>query len=145
MDVKTAFLYGVIEEEVYIEQPEGFVVHGSDSHVCRLKKALYGLQQAPRAWYSRIDNYLQKLGFTKSEANSNLYFKVVRNLPPILVLYVDDLSLTGDEHQIARCKMELTSEFKMKDLGLMHYFLGLEVWREQMRFSYLKENTQLMS
>ena len=129
MDVKTAFLNGVIKEEVYIEQPEGFVVHDSDSHVCRLKKALYGLKQAPRAWYSRIDSYLQRLGFTKSEADFNLYFKVVGNLPLILVLYVDDLFLTGDEHQIARCKRELTSEFEMKDLGPMHYFLGLEVWQ----------------
>ena len=98
MDVKTAFLNGVIEEEVYIEQPEGFIVHGSDSHVCRLKKALYGLKEAPRAWYSRIDSYLQRLDFTKSEADSNLYFKVVGNLPLILVLYFDDFFLTSDEH-----------------------------------------------
>ena len=69
------------------------------------------------------------MGFTKSEADSNLYFKVVGNLPLILVLYVDDLFLTGDEHQIARCKRELTSKFEMKDLGLMHYFIGLEVWQ----------------
>jgi hypothetical protein len=58
MDVKTTFLNGLIEEEVYIEQPQGFEVHGRDSHVCRLKKALFGLKQAPRAWYSRIDTYL---------------------------------------------------------------------------------------
>ena len=125
MDVKIAFLNGVIEEEVYIEQPEGFLVHVSDSHVCRLKKALYGLKEPLRAWHSRIDCYLYRLGFTKSEADSNLYFKVVGNLPLILVLYVDDLFLTGDEHQIARCKRELTYELEMKDLGLMHYFLGL--------------------
>ena len=90
---------------------------------------MYGLKQAPRAWYSRINNYLQRLGFTRSEADSNLYFKVVGNLPLIQVLYVDDLFLTGDEHQIARCKRELTFEFELKDLGLMHYFLGLEVWQ----------------
>ena len=58
MDVKTSFLNGEVEEEVYIQQPEGFVVHGKESHVCKLKKALYGLKQAPRAWYSRIDSYL---------------------------------------------------------------------------------------
>ena len=58
MDVKTAFLNGQIEEEVYIEQPKGFELHGRESHVCKLKKALYGLKQAPRAWYSRIDSYL---------------------------------------------------------------------------------------
>ena len=74
-----------------------------------------------------IDSYLQRLVFTKSEADSNLYFKVVGNLPLIQVLYVDDLFLTGDENQIAWCKRELTFEFEMKDLGLMHYFLGLDV------------------
>ena len=120
--MKTAFLNGIIEEEVYIEQLEGFIVHGADTHVCRLKKALYGLKQALGAWYSRIDSYLQRVGFTNSDADSNLYFKVVGNLPLILVFYVDDLFLIGDEHQIARCKRELTSEFETKDLGLMHYF-----------------------
>ena len=77
MDVKTTFLYGEIEEEVYIEQPEGFELHGRESHVCKLKKALYGLKQAPKAWYARIDNYLRSLGFSKSIVDSNLYIKVV--------------------------------------------------------------------
>ena len=77
MDVKTAFLNGEIAEQVYIEQPDGFVIHGKDSHVCKLKKSLYGLKQAPGAWYARIYSYLQKMGFLKSDADSNLYFKVV--------------------------------------------------------------------
>ena len=64
----------------------------------------------------------QRLGFTKSDADSNMYFKVMENYPLILVLYVDDLFLTGAKHQTTRCKRELTSEFEMKDLGLMHYF-----------------------
>ena len=100
MDVKTAFLHGAIKEEVYVEQPLGFEVQDRDTHVCRLKKSLYGLKQAPRAWYERIDSYLMKLGFTRS------------NVEPLI-------------HQ---CKRELAAEFEMKDLGLMHYFLGLEVW-----------------
>jgi hypothetical protein len=129
MDVKTTFLNGVIEEEVYIEQPQGFVIHGKESHVCKLKKALYGLKQAPRAWYARIDGYLMSLGFTKSDVDPNLYYKVENGFPLILVLYVDDLFLTGDEKLIVGCKRELASEFEMKDLGLMHYFLGLEVWQ----------------
>ena len=127
MDVKTSFLNGEIEEEVYIEQPEGFELHGRESHVCKLKKALYGLKQAPRAWYARIDSYLQGLGFSKSIVDSNLYIKVVQNQPLILVLYVDDLFLTGEEHLINKCKRELATKFEMKDLGLLHYFLGLEV------------------
>jgi hypothetical protein len=133
MDVKTAFLNGVIEEEVYIEQPQGFEVEDRKSHVCRLKKALYGLKQAPRAWYGCIDSFLTSLGFTKSKADSNLYFKIMDNEPVILLLYVDDLFLTGEEKLIAECKRRLASEFEMKDLGLMHYFLGLEVWQSPER------------
>ena len=79
MDVKTAFLNGIIEEEVYIEQPEGFIVHKKDSHVCKPRKALYGLKQAPRARYGRIDKYLINLGFTKIDADPNLYYKIVDN------------------------------------------------------------------
>lgn len=97
MDVKTAFLNGIIEEEVYIEQVEGFVVHGKESHMCRLKKALYGLKQAPRASYSRIDDYLLSLDYTKSDADPNLYYKVASDRSLILVLYVDDLFLTRVE------------------------------------------------
>eukprot|EP00253_Pinus_taeda_P014573 PITA_14573 len=134
MDVKTAFLHGSTKEEVYVEQPEGFEIHNRESHVRRLKKALYGLKQAARAWYERIDNYLMKLGFTRSEADPNLYFKVEDDKPLILVLYVDDLFLTGADPLIHKCKRELAFEFKMKDLGLMDYFLGLEVWQKQGEF-----------
>jgi hypothetical protein len=129
MDVKTAFLNGQVEEEVYIEHTEGFVVHRKESHVCKLKKALYGMKQAPRAWYARTDSYLQSLGFCKSAVDPNLYFKLIENCPLILVLYVDDLFLTGEEQLIVQGERELTSEFEMKDIGLMHYFLGLEVWQ----------------
>ena len=114
----------------------GFKVQDQDTHVCRLKKALYGLKKAPRAWYERIDSYLMKLGFTRSNANPNLYFKVDMEKPLILVLYVDDLFLIGVEPLIHQIKRELVVEFEMKDLGLMHYFLGLgpgglaETWRD---------------
>jgi hypothetical protein len=129
INVKIAFLNGAIEEEVYIEKPQGFEVEDRKSHVCRLKKALYRLKQAPRAWYGHIDSFLTILGFTKSKADSNIYFKIMNNKPIILLLYVDDLFLTGEEKLIAGCKRRLASEFEMKDLGLMHYFLGLEVWQ----------------
>jgi hypothetical protein len=100
MDVKTTFLNGEIKEEVYIEQPQGFELHSRDTHVCRLKKSMYGLKQAPRAWYARIDNYLIRLGFSKSHADPNLYYKVMNNAPVILLLYVNDLFLTGEESLI---------------------------------------------
>jgi hypothetical protein len=94
MDVKTTFLNREIEEEVYIEQPDGFVIHEEKSHVCRLKKALYGLKQAPRAWYEKMDGFLMSLGFNKSVAAANLYYHIVGDECLILVLYVDDLFLT---------------------------------------------------
>jgi hypothetical protein len=131
MDVKTAFLNGKIEQEVFVEQPDGFVLHNKDTHVCKLRKALYGFNQAPRVWYDKIDGFLKSLGFQKSDADANRYFKVKGNQPIILILYVDDLFLTGDQGIIAWCKRELISKFEMKDLGLMHYFLGLKVWKRQ--------------
>jgi hypothetical protein len=76
MDVKSSFLNGELEEEVYIEQPEGFQLSENADYVCKLKKALYGLKQAPRAWYSRLDKYLQQAGFRKGSADNNLYIKV---------------------------------------------------------------------
>jgi hypothetical protein len=94
-----------------------------------LTKALYGFKQAPRAWYGRIDNYLTSLGFTKSKDDSNLYFKVMNDEPVVLLLYVDNLFLTGEEKLITDCKRKLTAEFDMEDLVPMHYFLRLEVWQ----------------
>jgi hypothetical protein len=81
----------------------------------------------------RTDNFLTSLGFTKSKVDSNLYFKVMNDEPVILLLYVDDLFLTGEEKLITECKKKLASKFEMKDLGLMHYFLGLEVWQSPER------------
>jgi hypothetical protein len=126
--VKTTFLNGVIEEEVYIEQPQGFEVEDRKTHVCRLKKALYELKQDPRVWYGRIDSFLTSLGFTKSKDDPNLYFKVMNDEPVILLLYVGDLFLTGEEKLVTDCEKKLAAKFEMKDLGPMHYFLGLEVW-----------------
>eukprot|EP00253_Pinus_taeda_P027292 PITA_27292 len=86
MDITTAFLNGVIEEEVYIEQQYDIKTHETRTHVCRLKKALYGLKQAPRAWYDQIDSHLQQMGFVKSDADPNLYYLMVEDEPLILVL-----------------------------------------------------------
>ena len=97
INVKTAFLNGVVEEEEYVEQPLGFETHDRESHVCRLKKSLYGLKQEPRTWYGRIDSILSSLGFTKSKEDSNLYYKVEDGNPVMLLLYVDDLFVTGTD------------------------------------------------
>ena len=130
MDVKTAFLNGIIQEEVYVEQPQGFEIHRRESHVCKLKKTLYGLKQVPRAWYFRIDSYLLSMDFQKSDNDLNLYFIMVGDDPFILLLYVDDLFITSEERPIAVCKRDLALEYEMTDIGFIHYFLGLEVWQE---------------
>ena len=129
MDVKTTFLNGVVEEEVYVEQPLGFETHDRESHVCRLNKSMYGLKQASRTWYVRIDGFLSGLGFTKSKADSNLNYKVEEGNPVILLLYVYDFFVTGMDGLITDTKRKLATEFEMKDLGMMHYFLGMEVWQ----------------
>jgi len=91
MDMKSTFLNGDLDEEVYIEKPDGFILGNVPKLVCRLKKALYGLKQAPRAWYYRLDKYLHQQGFTKGSTNNNLYIKIDNDKLLILVVYVDDI------------------------------------------------------
>lgn len=105
------------------------MIHGKDSHVHKLKKSLYGIKRAPRAWYVKEDIYLMSLGFTKNNVDLNLYYKVEDSYPLIFVLYVDGMFLTGDEKLIDGWKREITLEFEMKDMGLMDYLLGLELWQ----------------
>ena len=124
MDVKTNLLNGVVGEEVYVEQPLGFETHDRKTHVCKLKKALYGLKQTPSTWYDRMERFLMSLGFTKSKANS----KVEGGILVMLLLYVDDMFLTGEDELIVDAKWKLSTEFEMKYLGMMHYLLGMEVW-----------------
>eukprot|EP00253_Pinus_taeda_P005010 PITA_05010 len=127
MDVKSAFLHGDLHEEIYMEQPIGFIQTDS-SPVCRLKKSLYGLKQAPRAWYAKMDNFLLESGFSRCHSDNTVYTKTVENSLIILVLYVDDLILTGsDPILINHVKSSLKKKFEMTDLGHLHYFLGLQV------------------
>lgn len=129
LDVKSAFLHGELAEEVYIDQPPGYVKEGHETQVYRLKKALYGLKQAPRAWYSRIDAYFTKEGFLKCPYEHTLYTKLGGDGRMLIVcLYVDDLIYTGNDSLMFDIfKKSMMEEFEMTDLGLMHYFLGIEV------------------
>ena len=89
------------------------------------------MKQGPRTWYDIIDGFLSSLGFTKSKAHSNLYYKVEDGNPVMLLLYVDDLFVIGMDGLITDMKRKLAVEFDMKDLGMMHYFLGMEVWQNE--------------
>lgn len=129
LDVKSAFLNGVLKEEVYVDQPEGFVIKGEEIKVYKLKKALYGLKQAPRAWYGEIDSYFIGQGFERSQNEPTLYIKVEGKTEILIVsLYVDDLVFTGsNESLIKKFKEEMMKKYEMSDLGLLHYFLGIEI------------------
>ena len=128
MDVKSTFLNGDLEEEVYMEQPEGFHVQDASQFVYRLRKALYGLKQAPRAWYSRLDNYLMQQGFKKGHTDSNLYIKEENNSLIIIEVYVDDIIFGSDNDRLSTKFAEsMQQEFEMSMLGEMKFFLGLQI------------------
>ncbi|XP_061349581.1 uncharacterized mitochondrial protein AtMg00810-like [Gastrolobium bilobum] len=132
MDVKSAFLNGVLEEEVYLEQPPGFMKVEQERKVLRLKKALYGLKQAPQAWNTRIDSYFKKDRFEQCPYEHAMYVKKKEGNILLVALYVDDLILLGnDEGMIQDFKKKMTKEFEMTDLDLMRYFLGLEVRQDK--------------
>ncbi|CAH9104519.1 unnamed protein product, partial [Cuscuta europaea] len=127
MDVKSAFLNGPLKEEVYISQPPGFELKGSERKVYKLHKALYGLKQAPRAWNRRIDQFLCKLGFIKCSVEHGVYSKASGGELILVCLYVDDLLIAGsNEDHIGEFKRSLKSEFEMTDIGGLAYFLGME-------------------
>ena len=142
MDVKNAFLNGDLNEEVYMVSPPG-VAHQS-GEVCRLRKALYGLKQAPRAWFEKFSTVITSLGFRPSDHDSALFVRCTGAWRIILSLYVDDMIITGDDHAgIASLKTDLANRFAMKDLGLLRYFLGIEV--AQSSQGYLLSQTKYIS
>ncbi|KAL5819990.1 hypothetical protein ACOSQ4_023832 [Xanthoceras sorbifolium] len=131
LDVKTVFLHGDLEEEIYMRQPEGFKEAGKENLVCRLKKSLYGLKQAPRQWYKKFDSFMSSSGFTRCQADHCCYIKRFDNSFIILLLYVDDMLVAGsDMQEIMNLKRELSKQFAMKDLGAAKQILGMRIKRD---------------
>eukprot|EP00253_Pinus_taeda_P023562 PITA_23562 len=142
MDVKFSFLHGDLYEEIYMEQPTGFIRTYS-SLVFRLNKSLYGLKQAPRAWYAKMDSFLLEASFSRCHSNNTVYTKKMGKSLIILVLYVDDLILTGsDSNLINHVKSSLEKKFEMTDLGHLHYFLGLQVLQSKEGISLSQSNAE---
>ena len=128
MDVKTAFLNGELEEEIYMEQPEGFIVPGKEKKVCRLVKSLYGLKQAPKQWHAKFDQVMLANGFKINECDKCVYIKNVMNHEVIVCLYVDDMLIMSKEiDDINATKRMLSSKFDMKDLGVADLILGVRI------------------
>ena len=130
MDVTSAFLNGDLEDEIYMYQPEYFDVK-NDNLVCKLNKSIYGLKQSPKCWNINLDNFLKKQGFSQSNADSCIYNKFDNNEIFIVAVYVDDLLLVCKSiDKINELKSCLNSSYKMKDLGKLEYFLGVNVCQQ---------------
>jgi hypothetical protein len=146
MDVKLAFMNGVLEEEVYVDQPPGFEVKEKPTKVYRLKKALYVLKKSPRACYSRINTYLIKSGFSRSQNGPTLYTKIDQQGKILIVcLYVDDMIYTGNI-ELTSFKHAMQSEFEMTDFGIMKFFWGgLRLTNQPKEFLSISKSMQQTS
>jgi hypothetical protein len=128
LDVKSTFLIGDMLEEVFMEQPVGFIKKGSERNVLKLKKTLYGLHQAPRAWNAKLDGTLTELSFTRSPSKPSIYTRKADQYQLVMGVYVDDLVIIGVESvDIRKFKEEMSDAFKMSDLRILRYYLGIEV------------------
>ncbi|XP_040372840.1 uncharacterized mitochondrial protein AtMg00810-like [Rosa chinensis] len=129
-DVKNAFLHGELSEEVYMDLPPGYEASTGCRFVCKLNKSLYGLKQSPRAWFGRFSQAMRRFGYKQSNSDHTLFLKRCEGKLTALIIYVDDMIITGDNsEEVERLKDLLASEFEMKDLGSLKYFLGIEVAR----------------
>jgi hypothetical protein len=129
LDVQNMFLHGVLKEEVYMKQPTEFVSKEFSSYHCKLDKALYGLKQAPHAWYSRLSDKLQSLEFSPSKADISLFYYRKCSVTIYLLVYVDDIiGASSSPSAAADLLQKLQHDFTLKDLGNLHYFLGIEVF-----------------
>ena len=133
LDVKTTFLHGDLEEEIYMEPPKGFKVKGKEDLVCQLKKSLYGLKQAPRQWYKKFDSFMIEHGYQRTTSDHCVFVK--RFLDGefiILLLYVDDMLIVGqNSDKISKLKEEMKKSFAMKDLGPTKQILSVTISRDR--------------
>ena len=127
MDVKSAFLNGELEEEVYIEKPKGFPLTKEKDMVCRLKKALYELKQALITWYARLDKNLAKLGFAKGTKYNNLYLKKIEYGLLIIIVFVDDIIFGGNDEVSNKFSEDMKNGFEMSMIGEIKFFVGLQI------------------
>ena len=132
LDVINAFLHGDLQEEVYMEQPSGFVAQGEIGKVCRIRKSLYGLKQSPCPWFGKFSQVVETFGMQKSKPHHSIFYKNSSSGIILLVVYVNDIVITGsDSKGILSLKSFLNSQFRTKDLGMLKCFLGVEVMKSK--------------
>lgn len=127
MDAVTAFLNGILEEEIYIEQPEGYVIEGQEGKMLRLNRSLYGLKQSPKIWQDDVQEYLVSIGFVQCQIDHCTYIRTDNNLQKFTAVYVhvDDLAITGNNS--LEFKAEISNKWEMEDLGLAQVVVGIEI------------------
>ena len=131
LDVKTTFLNGEIKEDIYITQPESFLIKGKEDHILKLQKALYGLKQAPKAWNSKLNKVLIQKGFVRSKNDDAMYYEANMQDKLIIGVHVDDMIITGsNSYKIIKFKENMKQVFKMTDLGTLSSYLGIEIKHE---------------
>ena len=131
MDVKIAFLNGELEEEIYMDQLDGFVANGQEGKVCKLLKSLYGLKQAPKQWHGKFDKTFTSTGFVVNEVDKSVYYRYGEGEGVILCLYVDAILIFGNNiNVIEEVKYFLSSNFEMEDLGEADVILNIKLLRE---------------
>ncbi|KAM1998218.1 hypothetical protein EV2_005744 [Malus domestica] len=132
MDVKTAFLNGSLDEDIYMVQPPGFIERGKENMVCKLNKSIYGLKQASRQWNQKFDEVITSFGFVMNKIDNCVYMKMINSRFIFLLLYVDDILLaSSDIHLLQETKSMLSNSFDMKDMGEAHFVLGIEIIRDR--------------
>jgi hypothetical protein len=139
MDVKTAFLQGDLDDEIYMKQPSGFVDPERPDHVCKLNKGIYGLKQAARCWNNSINSYLLSHGYKKSTADTCVYIKTITSKDGaihlvIIAVYVDDMIIVSNNTgMMKKEKEEIATKFQVEDLGEVHYVVGMHIIRNRER------------
>ena len=141
LDVISAFLNGYIEEDIYVDQPEGFLKEGKEDFVLKLRKALYGLKQAPRTWSRKLDETLKSMGFIRSISDQAVYTSNRKESKLWVGVYVDDLIITGSNtEEINSFKLSMKTKFDMIDVGLLNSYLGIQVIQEKDEIRICQEN-----
>jgi hypothetical protein len=134
MDVKSAFLNGELDEEIYMEQPQGFITSGKETKVCRLKKAIYGLKQASHAWNLQLHGVLTRFGYKQTHADAGIYVchQQEGDGPLFVIVYVNDITILGKSLQaVQRLKSDLSARYEMSDLGEIKSYLGVCIMHDR--------------